>query len=152
MPKLTIAIALLLLAVNPMPFSAQQSRQQAEKKVSDESAVRVVERYLHGLKFNDVDSLRNAFHPDAKLFFVDKSGNLKQLSQQQWYEQFKGSEGKEEKGELKIVAIDISGKAAAVKVREEYPGAIYTDYLSLLKFGGQWRIVNKSFDAAPRQK
>jgi hypothetical protein len=36
----------------------------------------VVESYLHGLKFNDVESLRKAFWPDAKLFFVDKKGGL----------------------------------------------------------------------------
>ena len=58
----------------------------------DEAQVRsVVESYLHGLKFNDVESLRKAFWPDAKLYFVDKKGGLGQLSQTQWYAMFAGS-------------------------------------------------------------
>jgi hypothetical protein len=33
---------------------------------------RSVESYLHGLKFNDINSFKRAFHPEAKLFFVRK--------------------------------------------------------------------------------
>ena len=104
-----------------------------------------VEAYLHGLKFNDVPSLRKAFHPEAKLFFVKKDGTLGQLSQEQWYKGFEGSAGKEEQGDLRIVSVDVTGDAASVKVVETYPKSIYTDYLSLLKLGGEWRIVNKVY-------
>jgi len=68
-----------------------------------EGAVRaVVEAYLHGLKFNDVPSLRSAFWPDAKLLFVNKNGSLGQLSQEDWYKMFAGSAGKEEEGDLRM--------------------------------------------------
>ncbi|WP_410961564.1 nuclear transport factor 2 family protein, partial [Salmonella sp. SAL4457] len=74
------ASALVLLAFVAAPLRAQNS------PASDEAQVRsVVESYLHGLKFNDVESLRKAFWPDAKLFFVDKKGSLGQLTQSQWY-------------------------------------------------------------------
>jgi hypothetical protein len=42
-----------------------------------------VETCLHGLKFNDIESLKRAFHPEAKLFFVRKNGELGQLTQEQ---------------------------------------------------------------------
>ena len=120
----------------------------AAQQPSEEKLVReAVETYLHGLKFNDVESFRKAFHPEAKLFFVKKDGSLGQLTQEQWYKGFEGSAGKEEEGELKIVAVDITGNAASVKVREEYPNSIYTDYVSLLKLGGAWKIVNKVYVA-----
>src|SRR6185369_2116286 len=108
---------------------------QTAKPSDDEAAVRtVVQSYLHGLKFNDVESLKKAFWPDAKLFWVKPNGQLGQLTQEEWYKGFAGSAGKEEKGELKITAIDITDNAASVKVHEDYPTSNYIDYLSLLKF------------------
>ena len=119
---------------------------QTPKPDSEEAAVRqAVQNYLHGLKYNDVESLKKAFWPEAKLFFVKNGGQLGQLTQSQWYEGFAASAGKEEKGELKITSVDVTDNAASVKVEEDYPGSVYVDYLSLLKFDGEWRIVNKIY-------
>jgi hypothetical protein len=130
-----------LLVVTLAPAAGAQ-------RPADEAQVRqAVETYLHGLKFNDVSSLRKAFYPEAKLYFVKKDGTLGQLSQEQWYKFFEGSAGKEEPGDLRIVSVDVTGGAASVKVVETYPKSVYTDYLSLLKLGGEWRIVNKIYVA-----
>src|SRR5882724_10359933 len=119
---------------------------QTTKPSGEDAALRsVVESYLHGLKFNDVESLKKAFWLDAKLFFVKRDGTLGQLTQEQWYKGFEGSAGKEEKGNLRITAVDITDNAASVKVQEDYPTSTYIDYLSLLKFNGQWKIVNKIY-------
>jgi hypothetical protein len=123
----------------------------AEQQSEDVLVRQTVETYLHGLKFNDVSSLKKSFYPEAKLFFVKKDGSLGQLTQEQWYKGFEASAGKEEKGELTIVATDITGNTASVKVREVYPTSIYTDYVSLLKVGTQWKIVNKIYMVEPRK-
>lgn len=116
-----------------------------------EGAVRaVVEAYLHGLKFNDVPSLRSAFWPDAKLLFVNKNGSLGQLSQEDWYKMFAGSAGKEEEGDLRIASVDITDNAASVKVIETYPKSVYVDYLNLLRLNGKWIIVNKIYTSRAR--
>jgi hypothetical protein len=104
------------------------------------------------MKFNDVASLKASFDPEAKLFFVKKDGSLGQLSQEQWYKGFEKSAGKEEAGSLSIVSIDVSGNSASVKVREDYPDSIYTDYVALLKLSSGWRIVNKVFFAERKNK
>ncbi len=118
----------------------------AQTPVNDEAAVReAVGHYFRGMKFNDVESLKKVFWPEAKLSFVKKDGQLGQLSQTQWYEGFAASAGKEEKVDLRVVSLDISGDAAQVKVEEEYPKSLYTNYLSLLKIGGEWKIVNKIY-------
>jgi putative lumazine-binding protein len=123
----------------------------ASQKNPEEAAVRrAVEHYLHGLKFNDVSDLKAAFFPEAKLFFVKRDGQLGQLTQEQWYKGFEASAGKEEKGDLRIVAVDVTGNAASVKVVETYDTSIYTDYLSLLKWNGEWKIVNKIYAVEPR--
>lgn len=62
---------------------------------------------------------------------------------------FAGSAGKEEKGTLKILSVDVTDNAASVKVIETYPTSVYVDYLNLLKFGGEWRIVNKIYTSRP---
>jgi hypothetical protein len=117
----------------------------AEDGVEEGLIRQTVETYLHGLKFNDVESFKKAFYPEAKLFFVKKDGTLGQLTQEQWYKGFAASAGKEEQGTLKIVALDRTETAASVKVFEDYPTSTYTDYISLLKFDGEWKIVNKIF-------
>lgn len=117
----------------------------------DQTAVRaVVERYLHGLKFNDTTSFQAAFWPQALLLFTKPDGSLGQLTQSQWYRMFAGVVGKEEQGELRIEAVDVTGDVASVKVVEVYPKSVYIDYLNLLRFGGEWRIVNKIYTSRPR--
>ncbi len=124
---------------------------QGQAPAQGETEVRaVVERYLHGLKFNDTTSFHSAFWPNALLLFVGRDGKLGQLTQAEWYRMFAGSAGKEEEGELRIESVNITADAASVKVVEVYPKSIYTDYLNLLRFGGEWRIVNKIYTSRPR--
>ena len=119
---------------------------RAQAPGDDRAAVRaVVENYLHGLKFNDVDSLKKAFWPDAKLFFTKSDGSLGQLTQADWYAGFAQVAGKESKGDLKIAALEVTNDVASVKVVETYPSSRYTDYLSLVRIAGRWQIVNKIY-------
>jgi Putative lumazine-binding len=141
--------SLLLLCAIPVLALAPAAR--AQQSPENTGVRQVVETYLHGLKFNDVESLRKAFYPEAKLFFVKKDGTLGQLSQEQWYKGFEATAGKEEQGELRIVALDVTGNAAAVKVVETYPKSVYTDYISLLKLKDKWTIVNKIYFAEPKK-
>ena len=132
---LSVCLALVapVLAAQPAPAAA-------------EARVRAtVDTYLYGLKHNDVASFQKAFYPEAKLFFVKKDRSLGQLTQAEWYKGFEKSAGKEEEGDLKIAALDITGAGASVKVEELYPGSKYTDYLSLLEIQGEWKIVNKIY-------
>jgi protease I len=135
-------LAILLFAA-PAPLAAEGQGPGG----NGETEVRtVVETYLHGLKFNDVPSFRKAFWPDARLLFVRKNGQLGQLTQEDWYRGFEKVAGKEEEGTLRILALEVTGLAASVKVEEIYPKDRYVNYLSLLKLGGEWKIVNKIFD------
>jgi Putative lumazine-binding len=141
--KLLLPVAVLVLMVSTWPRMFAQTN-------SEETSVReTVNHYLHGLKFNDVESLKKAFYPEAKLFFVKRDNTLGQLTQEQWYKGFASSAGQEEKGDLKITDVDITGNAASVKVVEVYEKSKYTDYLSLLKFADGWKIVNKIYVAEP---
>ena len=124
---------------------------QAKGGTDDKAMVRAtVERYLHGLKFNDTTDFHRAFWPDAKLLFIKRDGSLGQLAQAEWYRGFAASAGKEEQGTLEIVSMDVTGSAASVKVMETYAKDVYIDYLNLLRIGQEWRIVNKIYMSRPR--
>ena len=148
---LTGHCALLLLSIVAAPSPPLPARPPAQAVRSDSVAVRaVLERYLHGLKFNDTTSLREAFRPDARLFFVRKDGTLGELTQAAWYAAVAPNLGHEEEGDLRVTAVDITRDAAAAKILEDYPSSRYTDYVNLLRVNGRWWIVNKIFTAARR--
>jgi protease I len=134
----------LACTVSPVP-SSSPTPAGSSSEVEEPRVRAVVDRYLHGLKFNDVASLRSAFAPDAKLIWVKRDGTVGQLSQADWYRSFAASAGKEEEGELAVASVDITGDVAAVKVVETYPKEMYVDYLNLVRGGGEWHIVNKVY-------
>jgi hypothetical protein len=136
----------MALACTIQPVSSSPPTPAGRNAEAEEAQVRaVVTRYLHGLKFNDVASLRSAFAPDAKLIWVKRDGTMGQLSQAEWYKSFAASAGKEEEGELSIASVDVTGDIAAVKVVETYSKEVYVDYLNLVRGSGEWRIVNKVY-------
>ena len=141
----TALVSASLIALTPARSIAQQPTGD------DKAAVRAtVQRYLHGLKFNDTTDFHRAFWPDAKLLFIKRDGSLGQLTQAEWYRGFAASAGKEEQGTLEIVSVDVTGTAASVKVMETYATSVYIDYLNLLRIGPEWRIVNKIYMSRPR--
>lgn len=136
----------LAISISVGGATLAHAQTDAAAKAREDSTVRaVVQRYLHGLKFNDTVSLHEAFWPEAKLFAIRPNGQINELTQAKWYGMFAANAGKEEEGELRIAGVDITGNAAAVKVVEDYPGSRYTDYLNLLRINGRWWIVNKIY-------
>lgn len=134
----------LACTVSPLP-AATPAPAGSSSEVEEPLVRTVVDRYLHGLKFNDVASLRSAFAPDAKLMWVRRDGTMGRLSQEDWYKGFAARAGREEDGDLSIALVDITGDVASVKVVETYPKEVHVDYLDLVHAGGEWRIVNKVY-------
>lgn len=141
----------LVLAATAFALTAASSAHAQPASAATQQVRTVVEHYLHGLKHNDIASLKQAFWPDAKLYFVGRNGTLGQLTQADWYKSFEKSAGKEEAGDFRITAIEVTNDIATVKVVEDWPGnSRYTDYLSLVRFDGAWKIVNKVYTSEKR--
>jgi hypothetical protein len=118
---------------------------------SDERAAveRAVGFYLDGWMTGNVESLRKGFHPDARLFFV-RNDSLQQLTQEQWYARIaQGPRPAADGRHIEVVSSDVANSVALVKVRSRTPTGGATDYLALAKFGGEWKIVNKTFQFEP---
>jgi metallo-beta-lactamase class B len=108
-----------------------------------------VELYFHAHAFGNGDYVRQAFAPDAKVEFV-KSGQLKQWTREEFAGRFQGPANDEFRRVRRVERLEISGTAASAVVTLDYPQVLFTDHLSLLKVGDQWKIVHKVFSAKRR--
>lgn len=48
--------------------------------------------------------------------------------------------------------VDVTGNAAVARIELDYPAAFITDYFSLLKIDGEWKIMNKIFHVRPSRE
>ena len=102
--------------------------------------------YLEGMLYADEARLRRAFHPQS-LIVGHFRGGLECDPVDAFVAAVK-AEGAVPAGSpyrAAIVAIDVTGDMAVVKVTNDYLGTSFTDYLTMLKHAGRWQIVNKAF-------
>ena len=141
---LLLGLALAAAVITQLPARAQNA---------EEAAVReAIEHYFRGHATGQGEHFRKVFHPDAKLFAI-RDGKYWQLTSEEYIARASGKAPDDEaQRKRKIESVDISGNAAIVKVVLDYPQVKFTDYMSMLKMDGVWRIVNKTFYAEPRAK
>lgn len=146
MKKVILSAALLAAAaLAVLPFARAQN--------AEEAAVRAaIEHYFRAHATGLGEHHRKVFHPEAKLFFINEGKFTQRTSE----EYIAGSPGKPAADEAQrkrtIEMIDITGDAAVAKLVLDYPNAKLTDYMSLLKIDGEWRIVNKVFTREVKKK
>jgi protease I len=111
------------------------------------SIVETVQTYFEGMHFGDTNRLKSVFHPDACLFGY-YHGDFSRMPFEDWMAEVEGMDKPSETGEvfdMAIVAVDVSGPTAQVKVTELYAGARYSVYLSLALIDGNWKVMNKLY-------
>ena len=120
---------------------------------SDEDGARAAaEHYLKGHATGDPEEFRKAFHPDAKLFWI-KDGALATRTSAEYIAGAKGKPADDEaQRKRRIASVDVTGDTAVVKVELDYPAAFFTDYLSMVKIDGTWKIINKTFTVRQKAK
>jgi hypothetical protein len=133
--------ALIPLFAMAAAFATPAFAQNAE-----DAAVRTaVGHYLQGHATGDGAHFTMVFHPDSKLFWI-QNGQLRQRTSADYIAGAPGHPAADEaQRKRRIEHVDITGDAAVAKVVLDHPDVILTDYLSLLKIGGEWKVVNKIF-------
>ncbi|MBE0647640.1 MAG: nuclear transport factor 2 family protein [Bacteroidales bacterium] len=155
MKRIFIIAALFIL---PVAIIFAQENVDAEK----EAIKKVIQSaYVDGLQNNgDLELIAEGFHPGFQLIGISRGEGMWSLPIYNWVEDVKigKKEGKyprkeEEKVTVKFPMIDITGTAAIVKL-EFYVGKklTYIDYISLYKFGEDWKLVNKIFFKIPEEE
>lgn len=114
------------------------------------AARKPLEQYILAHATGKSEYILQAFSPEARILFV-RDGKFTQLTRDEFAARFSGKPEADEAQRLRRIAkIEITGNAATAKIVLEYPKVTLTDYMSLLKIDGEWKIVNKIFNAQPK--
>jgi hypothetical protein len=119
----------------------------------DEDAIKkvITTAYVNGLlNAGDLEPTKKGFHPEFKLLGLNNN-KLSKYPIADWIKSTEkrkadNPDGPKAKFIPKFPMIDITGKAAIVKIELKIEGKHkYTDYLSLYKFDEGWKIVSKIY-------
>ena len=105
---------------------------------------KTVQFYIDGAKSGKGNDMKPAFHADATIFgYIGDdlfSGPIQKLFD--WNDE----NGPATDLETKIASIDIAGTVATVRLESDnWTGHKFTDFFTLLKVEGAWKIMNKVF-------
>ncbi len=147
MRRHAVAVGLLL------PIVALGSARVASHPSEDEAAIRqTLQYYLDGHATGDSTPMRKAFHPTAELNWI-RDGQFHRRSVDDYIAGFTGRPAEDEaQRKRRVVSVDFDGTAATGRIELDYPGVLITDYMSLLKIDGDWKIVHKIFHIQPKQQ
>lgn len=142
-------VALLLVGAAFGAFRLAAARAEG----GEEAAVReTLGLYFRGHATGDGDYFRKAFHPEAKLFAI-RDGKFWELPSGDYAARASGRPAPDEaRRTRRVESVDITGNVAVAKLVLDYPEVRFTDYMTLLKVEGSWKIVNKAFYAEPKAK
>lgn len=116
----------------------------------DEEALvrRALDHYIQGHATGDGAHFRAAFHPEGRVVSV-RDGKLAMMTVEEYVG--RAATGKpaadEARRRRRVESIDITDNTAVAKLVLDYPEVRFTDYMTLLKIGDEWRIINKAFRA-----
>jgi len=147
MRKTFVLLLLVCASVGAFKLAA------ANASGAEEAGVRkALDFYFQGHATGDGEYFKKAFHPEAKLFAI-REGKFWQLPSADYIARASGKPAADESSRKRTVeSLDITGNVAVAKLVLDYPDARLTDYMTLLKVDGEWKIVNKAFHAEPKSK
>ena len=119
----------------------------AAKVVDDYDAIhRVLQLCTEGEAKGDVAKLREAFHPDARMF-GSIAGTRYDVPIEELFELAESEPADTGNYRSRILSVQQTGDAAVAVVAEEgYWGSVsFIDYFQLARIEGDWKIVSKLF-------
>ena len=140
--KRALLVLLLTLVVPALP---------SEPSDPDiEGIQQAVQYYLDGHATGDPAVMTRAFHESARLQFI-RNGQYSTRTLEAYLGGMGGSPAEDEADRRRrVVSVDYTGDTGVAKLELDYPGALITDYMQLLKIEGEWKIVNKIFTVQRR--
>lgn len=130
-----------LIAIFFLIYGAQFTFAQDETLVKE-----CLNNYLEGVTKGNTEMLNKAFHSSAMLRTINAStGKMLEFPVATFIS--KTPQGGVQ-AKPKIISYSIVGQAAVAAVDLSFADFKYVDYLSLLKFGNEWKIVCRVFSKA----
>jgi hypothetical protein len=120
---------------------------QATVDCAHQRILQLLQTYLDAIYDGDVDALQSTFHPDA-LLFGEVRGEIVQKTLEAYLQGVASRESPASRNDpygMSILSVEVLGKMASAKVRVKVSGNNYYDFLSMLRIGCDWVIVNKLY-------
>jgi ketosteroid isomerase-like protein len=109
-----------------------------------DAIVRTVRLYIDAFNDNDISKLREAFHEDAWIFYIEEDGSLVKNLISESFERWAAPPSWDVVG--RIISVTQVGDAASVQLSfdEAAETTGWIDFHNLLRINGKWKITNKS--------
>ena len=105
--------------------------------------VRVVQLYVDAFNDNDIGMLKEAFHEDAWIFYIDADGAMHKNLISESFEQWAAPPSRGVVG--RMISVTQVGDAAAVQLSfDSDKSSGWIDFHNLLRINGVWKITNKT--------
>jgi hypothetical protein len=135
-------MSILAAAGAIVALSAFISIDAARDATEREAVEKPLKMYFSG----DPEQLKQAFHPGATMFFA-RNDSLIAVPIPEYIARVAESRAKGPPPQRteRIADVSISGTSAVARLEIVYPQQTITDYMALVKYGGEWKIVSKIF-------
>ena len=117
--------------------------QAGENSEIDAGIQQTLSHYFSGRRNADLNLLRLAYAPAARLETVNAEGNIHTISFDDYLQVVKNAGPVEVK--TSIIDISMTQLIAVAQTRFDYGQRVYHDYLTLLKTANGWKITNKAY-------
>ncbi len=117
------------------------------QEIEDKKAIlAVIDTYIKGLRTGRVDLLQKCFHKDAIMFGYSIQNKITEGSVQHLYDIIE-KHGALAKVTSKNSVLNQTSNTASVlaELKTTAPHENSTDYLSLMKINGEWKIISKVY-------
>ncbi len=127
--------------------AASVSRTVVKTRETDAKAIlAVIDTYIEGLRTGRVDLLKKAFHKDGIMYGYSETNKITEGSVQHLYDIIE-QHGALSKVTSKNSVLHQTSNTATVlaELKSTAPNQNSTDYLSLMKINGEWKIISKVY-------
>ena len=133
-------------------MAVERSPQATAASAPDyDEIVRVIQLYVDGFNYGDIEKFREAFHSDARITYTNSDGELVSNLIYDCIEDWSSDPGEDIHG--RIISVTQAGDVASVLLGFDYKPDLangWVDIHSLLRLDGTWTIMNKTATHASR--
>lgn len=155
MIKLLVAVGLMFSTVATAKVNygsggnsnEKENRSKKMEKMDDTKAIlAVIDTYIEGLRQGRVDLLKKSFHKDAIMHGYSRDNKITEGSVQNLYDIIEKAGALSNVTAKNKVLHQTSNTAFVLaELKSTAPNENSTDYLSLMKIDGQWKIISKVY-------
>jgi len=134
--------AIKMAALNARSISNLQSQDKNDTK----AILAVIDTYIEGLRLGRVDLLKKCFYKDAIMYGYSVENKITEGSVNHLYDLIKKDGALSQVTSKNSVLHQTSNTASVLaELQNTSPHHNSTDYLSLMKINGEWKIISKVY-------